>query len=326
MALTTDAQAILLLCSPLGLTARSNLEPLTLREWNPLARQLHALGKRPAALLGLAAADLQGLLGVLPTEAERLARLLERGGTLAIAVERLATLGIWVVTRADSHYPLRLRQRLKEGAPTVLFGAGSLELPGQTGLAVVGSRNVDGAGQLLAEWVGSACAQSRLVVYSGGARGVDTVALNAALGAQGRAVGVLADSLERAIRMPDARAALTRRMLTLMTPYAPNADFTVGGAMGRNRLIYALADYALVVACEKAGQGGTWSGAMEALKGGWVPVFVAEGPTVPGGNRELLQQGALPFPAQVPGPAGGLLEWLAEHAVAAPKEEQDKLF
>ncbi|MCK4451126.1 MAG: DNA-processing protein DprA, partial [Anaerolineae bacterium] len=72
-----------------------------------------------------------------------MARLLGRGGGLAIELERLESLGIWVVTRADAHYPRRLKQRLKHAAPAILFGAGEQALLGQPGLAVVGSRNVD---------------------------------------------------------------------------------------------------------------------------------------------------------------------------------------
>ena len=45
--------------------------------------------------------------------------------------------------------------------------------------------------------------------------------------------------------------------------------------MGRNRLIYTLADYAIIVASD-AETGGTWAGATETLKNGWVPIFVLE--------------------------------------------------
>src|SRR5439155_1012170 len=82
------------------------------------------------------------------------------------------------------------------------------------------------------------------------------------------------------------------------------AGFTVGAAMGRNRLIYALADFALVVSCD-AERGGTWAGATEALKAGWVPVFAAEAAELPEGNRRLAQLGALAFPWPFPAPATG---------------------
>jgi len=327
MILTPDAQALLLLCSQLGLPAQADLAPLTLREWNPLARKVQASSlARPGALLGLAELDLQTALELPPELAGRLARLLDRSRALAIELERLSSLGIWVVTRADATYPERLRQRLRESAPTVLFGAGEAALLGQPGLAVVGSRNVNEAGQALAGFVGNACARSGLVLYSGGARGVDSVATQAALEARGTAVGILADSLVRTIRAPDTRASLVRGDLALVSPYSPNAGFSVGAAMGRNRLIYALADYALVVASDE-GKGGTWAGATEALRARWVPVFVLDGPHVPEGNRRLLEKGALAFPQQFLDPALSLRDWLESRAsYAAPSPTQERLF
>ena len=63
----------------------------------------------------------------------------------------------------------------------------------------------------------------------------------------------------------------------LATPYLPHASFNVGMAMARNKLIYALSDFGLVIASD-AEKGGTWAGAEEGLKAGWVPVFVVDGP------------------------------------------------
>jgi len=40
----------------------------------------------------------------------------------------------------------------------------------------------------------------------------------------------------------------------------------------------------------------TWGGSTEALKKGWVPIFVVDGPDVPEGNRLLIEKGAIPFP------------------------------
>jgi predicted Rossmann fold nucleotide-binding protein DprA/Smf involved in DNA uptake len=326
--LTPDGQALLLLCSHLGLSKDEETAPLTLKEWNPLARNIQISGfKRPGALLGLNAVDIQAGLGLSPEESVRLARLLERSGALAIELERLESLGIQATTRADEAYPFRLKQRLRESAPTVLFYAGNIELLGQPGLAVVGSRRLDQTGQECAQFVGNACGLSGLVLYSGGAKGVDTISMQAALEERGTAVGLLADSLERAVRAPAQRRALQRGDLCLATPYHPNAGFSVGAAMGRNRLIYALADYALVVASD-AEKGGTWAGATEALKAGWLPVFILEHPEMPEGNRLLLQKGGLPFPYPFPEHYSKILKWLEVQAKRnnKPKPHQLGLF
>ena len=83
--------------------------------------------------------------------------------------------------------------------------------------------------------IGRKAAAVRLPVVSGGARGTDRIAMQAALDAGGRAFGVLADSLERTIRQPDLRQLLIEGQLVLLTPYAPTAGFSVGAAMGRKQ-------------------------------------------------------------------------------------------
>ena len=322
--ISPDSQALLLLCSHLGLSTDPEVAPLTLREWNPLTRKLQTANLRPASLLGWSISDFQTQLALAADESTHLARLLERSGALAIALERLESLGIRPLTRADSDYPERYHQRLKDSAPAVLFYAGEKALLGQPGIAVVGSRHLDEAGQECAKFVGNACGLSGQILYSGGAKGVDTLSMDSALEARGIAVGVLADSLEKAVRA--RQDALRRGDLCLVTPYSPNAGFSVGAAMGRNRLIYTLADYAIVVASD-AETGGTWAGATETLKNGWLPVFVLEHDAMPEGNKLLLQKGALPFPHPFKEAPVKLPGWLEEKASSLSSQpSQPSLF
>jgi len=100
----------------------------------------------------------------------------------------------------DELYPARLLETLKHQAPTVLFGAGDIRLLQRAGVAVVGSRNIDEAGAAFAREVGAKSVASKLTVVSGGARGTDRIAMQAALESGGLAFGVLADSVERAAR------------------------------------------------------------------------------------------------------------------------------
>lgn len=326
MTVSADSQSILLLCSHLGLSSDPEYAPLTLKDWNPLAKKLQSLSMRPADLLNLDYDGIKETLAISEQEAERIAHLLQRSGSLSIGLERLASLGVLAITRADADYPARYRQQLKEAAPAVLFYAGEKALLGQPGIAVVGSRHLDQAGQECAEFVGNACGLSGLVLYSGGAKGVDTISMNAALAARGTAVGILADSLEKAIREPQNRAAISRGDLCLATPYSPSAPFSVGAAMGRNRLIYTLADYSIVVASD-LDKGGTWAGAIETLKAKWIPVFVLEHPAMPEGNRALIQKGALSFPHPFMEDRRKLKEWLdIQSSQIKPEPYQPGLF
>ena len=80
--------------------------------------------------------------------------------------------------------------------------------------------------------------------------------MRGALKAGGKVAGVLADSLERMVMNREHRNLLLEEKLAFISPYDPNAGFNVGHAMQRNKLIYALADAALVVNAEE-NKGGT---------------------------------------------------------------------
>jgi predicted Rossmann fold nucleotide-binding protein DprA/Smf involved in DNA uptake len=60
----------------------------------------------------------------------------------------------------------------------------------------------------------------------------------------------------------------------------------------------ALSDLAVLVS-SASGSGGTWAGALEAMKRDWVPVLVRDSLDAPAGNRALLDLGAVPFPDAV---------------------------
>ena len=88
-------------------------------------------------------------------------------------------------------------------------------------------------------------------VVSGGARGVDATAMLAALEIDGTATGVLANGLLSAALSGEWRRYVKKNDLCLVSTNSPEAPFQVGLAMGRNKYIYCLADYALIVRSEK---------------------------------------------------------------------------
>jgi predicted Rossmann fold nucleotide-binding protein DprA/Smf involved in DNA uptake len=308
--LNDDNQAVLLLCSTVGASESSDARPLSAREWNELSRKISAstLGSA-GALLGLGASQLVAELEIPPADAERIHQLLEDSGSVATELERLTSFGITAVTCVDDDYPPRLRESLKHVAPPVLFAAGKLALLNRGGVAVVGSRSVDERGKSFAEEIGRKCAELSVTVISGGARGTDAIAMGASLSEGGASLGVLADSLERAVRAPNLRDALEDGKLALVTPYSPSAGFSIGGAMGRNKLIYGFADYAVVVSSDVE-KGGTWAGATEALKSGSCPVFVRMGDEVPAGNHALIKKGASPVAETDLKVIDDLLSWM----------------
>ncbi len=175
----------------------------------------------------------------------------------------------------------------------MLFGSGPASMLSGGGVAIVGSRDADEAAVAFTERLASAVARGGTPVVSGGARGIDAVAMRAAFDAGGSVVGVVPEGVERRLREASTRSAVAGGQALLVSPYHPAAGFSAGAAMGRNKLIYALADVAVVVSSAE-GSGGTWTGAIEALKGGWVPVLVRDDAGTPPGNAALIRQGAAP--------------------------------
>lgn len=292
--LSTDGQAIALACSTLALAGDRSIKPLSAGDWHELSITVRAAGLRPRDLLGRDDDELRDLLGIGGPQAILLAELMSRGGQLGLEVERLSSLGIWVLSRADDEYPSLLKKRLRGQTPPLLFGAGPREILSQRSIAVVGSRDVGDDGLAFTERLAQRCARQDFAVVSGGARGTDLTAMLAAVSVGGKALGFTVDPLERLIRRRELREAITDGHLTLATPFHPAARWYASNAMRRNRLIYA-ASHAAVVVASSAEKGGTRAGALENLRGGWVPLHVRDDGSP--GNRRLLGDGAMSLPA-----------------------------
>ncbi|MBI2215855.1 MAG: DNA-protecting protein DprA [Candidatus Rokubacteria bacterium] len=294
--ISPNTQAILLLTAPLVAgRGESSSDSLTQSEYKQLARFLRDKHRQPFDLLGSDAVKLitecQSFI-----DSDRLERLMARGFLLAQAIEGWQARAIWVVSRADSEYPRRLKARLRDDSPPLLYGCGDAAILDTGGLAVVGSRHVGDVLVQYAEGVGRLAAKARRTIVSGGARGIDQAAMRGALEARGKAAGVVADSLERAALDREHRNLLMEGRLVLISPYDPAAGFNVGHAMQRNKLIYALADAALVVSADYE-KGGTWAGAVEQLERlRLVPVYVRSNGETGRGLDALRRRGALPWP------------------------------
>ena len=281
-----DSLAAILLLSRIG---NDEVRPLKASEFWGLCDLVGG----PSLLLGADETQLVGEHGLATDLAARIVELLDRATAMAFELERLGQAGISTLTPFDEHYPRRFVEKLGAAAPALLYAAGTVELLDNPGVGVVGSRNVSPDGAEVAGAAAERAAHMGLPLISGGARGVDQIAMNAAFGAGGAVVGVLAESLVRKLRSPDVRRAIHEGRTVMCTPYNPEAPFSVGNAMGRNRLIYALSRITLVVASE-VDKGGTWSGAVQALKGGIGRVAVWRGPGEGPGNVRLEERGAVP--------------------------------
>ena len=285
-----DAIAILCLCS--HLCKASDAKPLTPTEWGRYARILYERGLRPADLAGLSVSEVEHTLVVDEKMAQRVCRLLEREGSLAFEIARYENMGVHAITRADDAYPKKLRHALQDTCPPVLYAVGNLELLGNPAIGFVGSRSIGEEDEAFAASTVERVASAGFGVVSGGARGVDSVSAAAALDAGVSLVEYLGHSLQKHARRHDRREALMEGRAVALSSSVPDAGFSAGALMGRNKYIYAHSQATVVVRSDK-GSGGTWSGATEAMRKGLCPVLCQNRADYEG-NQALLALGAIP--------------------------------
>ena len=305
-----DAKAVIALATRLGDPKRPSLSPT---RWHRFAGLLVDAGRSPAAVFE-PDFDPSDLTGMRDDLARSISELIASAASATVAASELDRIGITTITVADDEYPDGLHRRLGHNAPPVIFAVGNRSLLTGAGVGIVGSRDVTEQGAEVAQSLASAVVSLARTLVSGAARGVDQLAMNAAFSEGGTVVGVLADSLQARIRKPDVLEALEAGSTCLISQQTPSAGFTPASAMSRNKLIYALSDVTVVVASDLE-SGGTWSGAVEALKGAITRVGVWRGAGEGPGNAALEDLGATALRS-----ADGLAGILAEEPDGEPEQ------
>ena len=243
----------------------------------------------PSLLVGMSAEDIAETVSIPVGDAERYGALLAAGTAFAFERERLEGEGVRLISALDDDFPERLRHRLRDACPSFLLVGGPLELLDLGAIGVVGSRDASPAALEVAASTSKVAAASGMAVVSGLARGIDQAAMAAALDAGVPVVGVPTEGIRVAARSPEIRRRAHAGELCIASPYGPTMRFTAGNAMGRNKIIYALADVTLV--CSDSGSGGTWEGAREAMRRRFGRVAVWTGEGAGPGNSKLVEVG-----------------------------------
>ncbi|WP_352420852.1 DNA-processing protein DprA [Proteiniborus sp.] len=295
--LNQDSLATILLCSDLGLNAdmKKIYKPYTTSQWNKLVEKIvNSSIQKPSNLLNIEKEELKEELFLKEDESNRIDFLLKRGGNIAIEIERLESSGIYITTRAEKNYPYRLKKILKNYSPPIIYYSGNLDLTNKKSIAIVGSRDVDSEGTLFTKKFVSKCAKEGYVIVSGGAKGVDTIAENTSIEENGYAISIVPNNLNKKIKEKSVRNSILEGRLLALSIANPNANFTVYAAMDRNKYIYGLSQWAVVVSSSDS-KGGTWTGAVDNLKKKWVPLYVRDGEKIPTGNKKLIELGGNPI-------------------------------
>lgn len=165
-------------------------------------------------------------------------------------------------------------------------------------VAIVGARRNTRYGEEIAYKMAYELAKRGVVIISGLAYGIDSIAHRAALDAGGKTVAILGTPIDQIY--PKSHEPLAREIIdkggAIMSEYAPGAEFYPKVSfLERNRLISGLADAVVIV--EAAERSGSLNTAMHALDQGKDLFAVPGNITSPmsQGCNKLIKQGANPY-------------------------------
>lgn len=192
----------------------------------------------------------------------------------------------------DAQYPPLLKEI--SDPPARLFHMGSLPHPDSICIAIVGTRKATMQGKAMARRIAHDLAANGIVIVSGLAIGIDTVAHEGALEAGGLTTAVLANGLGAIY--PAQNTALAKNILSgggaLLSEYPQGTPSYPNQFLERNRIVSGLCVATVVV--EAPERSGTLATARFALEQGR-EVFVVPGPADhPNytGSHRLIRDGA----------------------------------
>ena len=286
-----NSRAIIILCSMLSVT--DDIRPLTPGEWNSFAKLLVSRQLEPKDVLFMSEDAIRITLGLGDEETQRIMRLLDRSGSLSFEVEKYENIGIKIITRADTEYPKALKQKLKSKCPPLFYVAGDINICDTKAIGFVGSRNIDVEELEQTKTLAKEALNKGYTIVSGGAKGVDQIALRTAFEHEGNMIVYLADSMLAKMKDSDLIQAIRNKKAVLFSAAKPDAGFNTGIAMMRNKYIYAQSEGTIVIKSDY-NRGGTWNGAMENIRNKWCTTYCINN-SKHKGNIELINKGAIPI-------------------------------
>lgn len=315
MELSDNEIVTLLLCSDLALSGSA--VPFTDVVYSEFAHVLFKIGKQPADLYTMNEYDIDEFISLSEKLckfdakykfAVNIPKLLKRHQQLLIELGMLERYGINVITRANrKYYPSKIINKLSAAGvsiPAVIYYAGNLSLIDSfRNIAIVGSRNLDAdqSAEFFTKIFVERAVMSDYGISSGGAKGIDICSQKAVISNNGRFIITVSDSLLKKIVDPDVRHGIQNGNGLFLSLVNPKERFKSYNAMARNKIIYSVSDYALVVTSEyqtkfKNGieviddnKGGTWVGAHECFKKHFSKLLIrSNGQFTSRGNRKML--------------------------------------
>ncbi|MGB3072697.1 MAG: DNA-protecting protein DprA [Candidatus Moraniibacteriota bacterium] len=188
----------------------------------------------------------------------RLAALAPKRSTLAPETETdsLEHNHIEVIPFTDPRFPALLAEI--PDAPALLYVRGNFRAWNeQPLLAIVGSRKFTAYGKQVATELARALSQAGYVIVSGLAFGIDSIAHEATLEADGCTLAVLGSGIDDQSISPQSHLRLAQAVMergTLLSELAPGTNASVGTFPARNRIMAGMCQGIVVVeAAEESG-------------------------------------------------------------------------
>jgi len=235
------------------------------------------------------------------TVKKKIRSLISNRADIAWKLEQWSQSGIYIITQIDADYPQKLKDKLSDKAPAVIYGLGNKENLLNDSIAIVGTRDIDEEIKNTTQSIAQKVVENSYSIVSGGAPGVDITAMQAALDHGGVTIGFLKQKFSfKNLSKSGWNRFLEDGSLTLLTEIAPDEKLdrrmVIAAAMNRNKYLFALSQFGIVIAA--ATKGGTWQGAEEQIKKFHNNVFVVDKEmNAKKGNKELIQKlNALPLP------------------------------
>lgn len=211
--------------------------------------------------------------------------------SLDAEMDKLERHKVKAFTCEDPLYPARLREIYDY--PPVLYVRGNLPAEDEPCLAIVGSRRPTIYGRQVTEEIVANLALSKIIIVSGLARGIDSVAHRAALDAGGKTVAVFGSGLD--IVYPGENVKLAQSIAehgALVSEHPPGVKPKAENFPLRNRIMSGLSLGVLVVeAGERSGALITAHQAAEQNREVFAVPGIILSPASQGANR-LIQEGA----------------------------------
>lgn len=201
--------------------------------------------------------------------------------------------GCRIITLADTDYPQYLREIY--APPPVLFVKGDLNVFKAHAVAIVGTRVPTVYGRTVTASLTHELGESGLVIVSGLARGIDTIAHETCCDHKTLTIAVLGCGID--IVYPSSNKALAERILengAIISEFPPGTKPEAYNFPRRNRIISGLSAGTIVIeAGERSGSLITAHYALQQNR----ELFAVPGPvtsSLSNGTFNLLKQGAIP--------------------------------